>query len=214
MKIRLGIAEDDRYLMKTIKANLSLFDDVDVVFCASNGIEVLEHVNNMTVDLILMDINMPQLDGIKTTYKIKKKFPEIKVIMHTVFDENDKIFDSILAGANGYLLKGTKPDRMKLAIEDVMVGGAPLSPTIATKALQLIKGSSEEGRKEFNLTNRELEILTHIANGKGYQEIATLLFISAGTVRKHIENIYQKLQVHNKVDAVKLALKYNLVVPE
>ncbi len=212
MKIQIGIAEDDYHLMKSIKANLSLFDEVNVVFCATNGNEVLECIKESKVDLILMDINMPQLNGIKTTYEVKKKYPKIKIIMHTIFDENDKIFDSILAGANGYLLKGVKPDKMKLAIEEVMEGGAPMSPTIATKALQLIKGSSEQNRKEFNLTKRELEILTQIANGMGYQDIASQLFISPGTVRKHVENIYQKLQVHNKVDAVKLALKYKLVV--
>jgi DNA-binding NarL/FixJ family response regulator len=133
--------------------------------------------------------------------------------MLTVFDESDKIFDSILAGANGYLLKDEKPTKLYEAIEEALDDGAPMSPAIANKALRLIRGGTKEVLKpvEFGLTAREVEILDYIAAGKNYTVIADALFISPKTVRKHIENIYKKLQVHNKVEAIQLAQRHGML---
>lgn len=214
MKIRVGLVEDSSDLTKSISAKLRLFDHVELIFTARNGVEAIDQLADHEVDLLLMDINMPVMNGIEATRRIKEQFPEVKIIIHTVFDDNDKIFESILAGASGYLLKDEKPGRLIEGMEEALEGGAPMSRSIATKALQLIRGTTLERRQEFNLTKRELQILNGLANGQNYQEIADELFISPKTVRKHIENIYQKLQVHNKVDAVKVAIQNQIVVPK
>ncbi len=211
MKIRVGLVEDNLDLVQSITTKLGMFDDVVLVFTAKNGIEVIDALKDHEVDLLLMDINMPAMNGIEATSRIRKQYPDIKIIIHTVFDDNDKIFESILAGASGYLLKDEKPERLIEGMEEAMEGGAPMSRSIAAKALQLIRKTSDEKRKDYNLTRRELEILNALANGQTYQEIALDLHISPKTVRKHIENIYQKLQVHNKVDAVRLAIKHNII---
>jgi DNA-binding NarL/FixJ family response regulator len=137
----------------------------------------------------------------------------VKIIMLTVFDDNDKVFNSIMAGASGYLLKDEKPARIISALEEAMDGGAPMSPTIAAKSLQLIRDVNvkPESKVDFELTAREMETLEHIAKGENYQVIADKLFISPKTVRKHIENIYRKLQVHNKMEAVQLAIKHGIL---
>jgi DNA-binding NarL/FixJ family response regulator len=215
MKIKVGLAEDNPNLARSTSANLNVFDNVELLFIAKNGKLVLNELEQHQPDIILMDINMPEMDGIEATKKVREQYPNVKVIMLTVFDENDKIFESILAGACGYLLKDERPARLIMALEDAMEGGAPMSPLIASKALQLIKIQSgngkEEAAEEFNLTKRELEILQYIAKGDSYQIIAGKLFISPKTVRKHIENIYRKLQVHNKVEAVQLAMNKKLI---
>lgn len=213
MKIRIGLAEDVPHLQIAISDTLANFENTELVFIAANGKEALEKLNNSKVDLILMDINMPVMNGIEATASIRKKYPDVKIVMLTVFDDGDNIFNAILAGANGYLLKDSKPARLITAIEDAMEGGAPMSPDIATKALQLIRGNRTEPlpeKNDFDLTKRELEILEQLATGDTYQEIADKLFISSKTVRKHIENIYGKLQAHNKVEAISIAKKHRL----
>ena len=212
-KIRIAIAEDIPELAKSIRQKFMVFEEVELVFMASNGLDLIEQLEQNPVDLVLMDINMPVMNGIDATRKVKEQFPDIKVIMHTVFDEEDKIFESILAGATGYLLKDDKPSKILLSIEEAMEGGAPMSVSIASKVLNFIKTDNEKSKEAFNLTNRELQILQQIGQGNNYQEIANLLFISPKTVRNHIEKIYKKLHVHNKVDAVKVAMKNKLIVP-
>lgn len=214
MKIRIALAEDIPHLQKAITDVLANFENAELIFTAPNGKEMLEKLNDQKVDLVLMDINMPVMNGIEATEAIRKKFPDMKIVMLTVFDDGDSIFNAILAGANGYLLKDSKPARLIAAIEDAMEGGAPMSPDIATKALQLIRGNRTEPlpeKNDFGLTKRELEILEQLATGNTYQEIADKLFISAKTVRKHIENIYGKLQAHNKVEAIQIAQKHKLL---
>ena len=159
---------------------------------------------------------MPEMDGIEATRIIKTKFPDIKIIMVTVFDRDDKIFEAIKAGASGYLMKDEKPSRIVAAIEEAIEGGAPMSPTIALKTLQMLRQQVVVGEtfvqniesvsspEVFNLSKREFEILEKIAEGITYQQIGDKLFISAKTVRKHIEHIYEKLQVHTRFDAVKI----------
>jgi DNA-binding NarL/FixJ family response regulator len=214
MMIRIGLAEDVTHLQKAIAEVLANFENTELVFTAANGQEMVDLVNKHKVDLLLMDINMPVMNGIEATAVIRKRFPEMKIVMLTVFDDGDSIFKAILAGANGYLLKDSKPARLIAAIEDAMEGGAPMSPNIATKALQLIRGNRTEAlpeKNDFDLTKRELEILEQLATGDTYQEIADKLFISSKTVRKHIENIYGKLQAHNKVEAIQIGQKHGLI---
>lgn len=215
MSISLGIVEDKPELIRSVMEKVSLFDNVDVMWVAENGAQAIDEVRRLAPEVILMDINMPVMNGIEATAFISEHYPAVKVVMLTVFDESDKIFDSILAGACGYLLKDEKPARLLLAIEEAIEGGAPMSPAIASKALRLIRSElsdRQSGRKlDFGLSNREMEILEGIGRGESYQIISEKLNISPGTVRKHIENIYRKLQVHNKVEAVQLALKHGIL---
>ncbi len=217
MPLKILIAEDNNRLARALIEKLAFFDDFQVKGWEPNGQALLDRVEReKVVDLVLMDVNMPVRDGISATEELKKRFPQVKVVMSTVFDEEEYIFRAILAGANGYLLKDERPEKLHAAIREVMEGGAPMSATVARKALNLIRYNArltekETESQEFNLTPREYEILEQLGTGRNYNEIAGNLFISAGTVRKHIENIYQKLQVHNKVEAIQVALRNRLI---
>lgn len=217
MKINLAFAEDNDFLAKSLTEKLKIFSNqFTLMFRARNGAEMIEYLNsNDGVQVILMDIEMPIMDGIKATEKISKKFPEIKIIMLTVFDDDDKIFNAIKAGANGYLLKDESVDKIVDGINIVLEGGAPMSATIASKTLRLLRNSDLQRTKseedDFNLSKREIEILENLKLGLDYQQTAEKLFISPFTVRKHIENIYRKLQVNNKMQAVQKATAHNIV---
>ena len=211
-KIRVALVEDVPELARILFDKFNSFEEIELIFVASNGLDAIEKLENHSVDVILMDINMPIMNGIDATEKVKAKYPDIKVIMHTVLDEEDKIFESILAGATGYLLKDDKPSKILLSIEEAMEGGAPMNASIASKVLGFVKTNTEKSNQDFNLTKRELQILQRIGKGENYQQIADVLFVSPKTIRNHIEKIYKKLQVHNKVDAVTVALRNKLIV--
>ena len=217
MKIKVALAEDNNRLAISIKENLTLFnDDIEFVFRAANGKELLKLLQTeIAVEVILMDIEMPVMDGIKATELVKQNYPQIKIIMLTVFDDEERIFQSILAGASGYLLKDESPDKLFEGIKMIMEGGAPMSPSIAFKALNLLRNSERKIEKDKteiqSLSSREVEVLEQISKGLDYIKIADNLFLSPFTVRKHIENIYKKLQVHNKVEAIQKALRNNIL---
>jgi DNA-binding NarL/FixJ family response regulator len=216
MKLKIAIAEDNHFLAKAVIEKLSFFDDFNFKFKAVNGAELIGKLEvNHNIDVILMDIQMPELDGIKATEIIKNKYPQIKIIMLTVFDDDENVFKSILAGANGYLLKEINAESLHKSILEVMNGGAAMTPSIALKALNLLRNPLDvENKKELdniNLTKRETDVLLQLSKGLNYNLIAENLFISSGTVRKHIENIYRKLQVHNKMEAVQKAKKHKLI---
>ncbi len=156
-----------------------------------------------------MDISMPGMTGIECTAKIKSLYPSVHIVMLTVYEDDSQIFDSLRAGASGYILKRAPLEEIISAIRDVQTGGAPMSPSIAKKVLNFF---NESGKKinEYNLTSREKEILQELINGLSYKKIAETLFISLDTVRSHIKNIYQKLHVTSKSEAVVKALKDRL----
>ena len=217
MKIRIALAEDKPFLATSIQEKLSLFaDDIEFRFWVSNGKVMLEKLaENHAIDAILMDIEMPEMDGIEATAEIVAQYPHIKIIMLTVFDDEQRIFNAIQAGAMGYLLKDEPPQKLHESIKMIMDGGAPMSPTIAAKSLKLLRNpsraESETTGEDFNLGKREIEVLEHLSQGLDYQKIAENLFISPATVRKHIENIYRKLQVNNKMRAVNKAIRHNII---
>lgn len=178
---------------------------LSLVLVAANGSELIRDLHkSVQVDVIIMDVNMPVMDGITATREVNARWPQIKVIMFTVFDDEENLFASILAGASGYLMKDESAANIIAAIQEAMEGGAPMSPGIARKALALIRSGKPRPQvtEESSLTPRETEILEHLSKGLSYDQIAGNLNISGGTVRKHIENIYRKLQVNNKVEAV------------
>ena len=217
MKIKIALAEDNDLLAGSIKEKLELFSDrIEFKFRAKNGKELIEKLEaDSNIDTILMDIEMPELNGIEATGFIRNKYSGIKVIMLTVFDDEEKIFNSIQAGANGYLLKDESPDRIFESIEMIINGGAPMSPIIAAKTLELLRNPIalliDDPKDDFSLSKREIEVLEQLSKGEDYIKIANLLFISPATVRKHIENIYKKLEVHNKVQAIQKAIKHKII---
>jgi DNA-binding NarL/FixJ family response regulator len=216
MNIKIAIAEDNSFLSKVVIEKLSFFNDLKYKFRGINGIELIEKLDrDHNVDVILMDIQMPEMDGIATTEIVKKKYPHIKIIMITVFDDDENIFNAIKAGANGYLLKEVDAENLHKCILEVINGGAPMTPSIALKTLNLLRNpilaENDDAINEIKLSNRETGILEHLSIGLNYNEIADNLIISPSTVRKHIENIYKKLQVHNKVEAVLKAKKHKLI---
>ena len=217
MSIKLAITEDNYFLGKAIEEKLSFFNDINHKFTAKNGAELIVTLEeNHHLDVILMDNQMPVMDGIKATEIVKNKYPHIKIIMLTVLDDDDYIFNAIKAGANGYLLKEIEAEKLHKSIIEVLEGGAPMSPSIALKTLNLLRNpgsveNNELNSEEISLSKRETEILEHLSKGLKYNDIAGNLIISPATVRKHIENIYKKLHVHNKMEAVIKAQQHKLI---
>lgn len=213
--IKIAIIDDNSFLITSIKEKLSFFDDIQIKFTANNGADLLKKVEeNHNVDVLLMDIEMPVLNGIETTAIIKQKYPQIKVIMLTVFDNDENIFNAIQAGADGYLLKDVNPNELHQGILETLNGGAAMNPSIALKTLKLLRNPisfENTSNEEINLSVREIEVLEQLAQGLSYTIIADNLFLSPSTIRKHIENIYKKLQVHSKIEAVQKARNNNLI---
>jgi DNA-binding NarL/FixJ family response regulator len=216
MNIKIAIAEDNSFLAKAVIEKLSFFNDLQFKFKSVNGAELIGKLEaNHNIDVILMDIQMPEMDGIIATEIVKAKYPHIKILMLTVFDDDENIFNAIKAGASGYLLKEIAPENLHKCILEVINGGAPMTPSIAIKTLNLLRNPlSIKNRiklEEVKLSNREIDVLEQLGKGLNYNEIADNLIISPATVRKHIENIYKKLQVRNKMEAVLKAQKHNLI---
>jgi DNA-binding NarL/FixJ family response regulator len=214
--IKIGIIDDNSFLIKAIKEKLSFFDDLQIKFTAIHGEDLLQKLaENHNVDVLLMDIEMPVLNGIEATKAVKNKFPQIKIIMLTVFDNDENIFNAIKAGADGYLLKEVDPKSLHQGIHETLNGGAAMNPSIALKTLKLLRNPIEFQNttevEEITLSPREVEVLEQLSKGLSYTVIAENLFLSPSTVRKHIENIYTKLQVHSKLEAVQKAKQNNII---
>ena len=214
--IKIGIIDDNSFLIKAIKEKLSFFDDLQIKFTAIHGEDLLQKLaENHNVDVLLMDIEMPVLNGIEATKAVKNKFPQIKIIMLTVFDNDENIFNAIKAGADGYLLKEVDPKSLHQGIHETLNGGAAMNPSIALKTLKLLRNPIEFQNttevEEITLSSREVEVLEQLSKGLSYTIIAENLFLSPSTVRKHIENIYTKLQVHSKLEAVQKAKQNNII---
>lgn len=216
MPLKLAIVDDNSFLIHAVKEKLSFFDDIQIKHTALNGSELLSRLEeNKHVDVILMDIEMPVLNGIETTQIVKQKYPQIKIIMLTAFDNDVNIFNAIKAGADGYLLKEINPKDLYSGILDTLDGGAAMNPSIALKTLKLLRNpesiENEKDKEHISLSKREVEVLEQLSKGLSYTVIAENLFLSPSTVRKHIENIYKKLQVHSKIEAVQKAKRHNII---
>jgi DNA-binding NarL/FixJ family response regulator len=210
--IQIAIVEDISRLAETLKRKVLLSSDFKVKYIASNGLDIIECLEkNHSIDVIIMDINMPQMNGIEATRIISKRWPQIKIVMSSIFDDEQNLFDAMIAGASGYLLKDEPPQKIHRAIFEALEGGMPMSTMIAKKALQLIRRStpSQTSTVTFShqLTERETEVLEQLSKGLSYERIADNLFISYGTIRKHVENIYRKLGVNNRTGAIDKAQK-------
>lgn len=223
MKIPIGIVDDKTQNRLSLAERINYSDDIEVVLMASNGNDFLDQLKSLSADqqpaVVLMDIEMPGMDGIETVRVGKQLYPSIKFLMLTVFDDDDKIFEAIKAGAGGYLLKDEKVPVIIDCIEQLQeVGGAPMSPRIARKAFDLLMKASLpeketviEEKNDYRLSVRETEVLKLLVDGFDYKAIAEKLFLSSHTVRKHIANIYHKLHVTSKAQAIKLATNNKLI---
>lgn len=214
--IKIAIVDDNSFLINAIKEKLSFFEDIQFKYSASNGKEIIQKLEqDKNIDVILMDIEMPVMNGIEATLEIKKRYPQIKIIMLTVFDNDENIFNAIKAGADGYLLKEVDPNGLYQGILETLSGGAAMTPSIALKTLKLLRNPIDfetiDSEEEIKLTSREIDVLEQLSRGLSYSIIAENLFLSPSTVRKHIENIYSKLQVHSKLEAVQKAKRNNLI---
>lgn len=214
--IKLAVVDDIKTVRETIVNKLQLSKDLTVVKQFSNGKEILHAMmQGLEVDVIVMDIEMPEMDGIKATEKIISNYPNVKILMCTVFDDETNLFKAICAGAKGYLLKDEKPEKIHRAVFETMEGGSAMSASMALKSLDLIKNATVKEKQEISpenqLSKRETEMLEYIASGKSYEQVADAAGISYGTVRKHLENIYKKLNVHSKLEAVNKARKDGLL---
>jgi DNA-binding NarL/FixJ family response regulator len=172
---------------------------------------VIQNIVKNIPDVALMDIDMPNVNGIEGLLLIKKQFPDVKILMQTVFEDDDKIFASICAGADGYILKKTPPAKLIDAINEVVSGGAPMTPTVARQVLQLFNNRNKKSTTDFNLTAREHEILAMLVQGLSYKMIANKCNVSYSTVNSHITHIYEKLHVKSGTEAVAKAIGQKLL---
>ncbi len=214
--IQIAIVEDITRIAEALKAKILLSPDFKLKFSAANGQEIIKLLErDHNVDVIIMDINMPVMNGIEATAQITNRWPQIKIVMSSVFDDEQNLFDAMMAGACGYLLKDEVPQKIHRSIFEALEGGMPMSAMIAKKALQLIRRSSpsEHTRDQidYQLTEREVEVLEQLSKGLSYEQIADNLFISYGTVRKHVENTYRKLGVNNRTGALDKAQKGGII---
>jgi len=199
--ISIAIIEDDKITRETLK---SLIETTEGFECAGTFADAeagLEFLAGHPVDIVLMDIHLPVMDGIECVRQLKSVHPEMQFIMCTIFQDDDSVFNALKAGATGYLLKNDDPGKIIDAIRELHSGGSPMTPRIARRVLESFKRTAVNEDIHL-LTNRESEMLGLLAKGFRYKEIADKLFISTATVRTHIYNIYQKLHVQSRTDAI------------
>lgn len=207
----IGLIDDNDVLRKSMQLLLQNSGDFDVVFSLRDARDVLQQTEAFMPHLLLMDIDMPGINGIEAVKMLKRDFPAVDIVMFTVFEDDDKIFKSVMAGASGYLLKKTQPAKLLEALNEFVQGGAPMTGSIATRVLQMFRKQSQQSAASFNLSPRELDILTGLTDGKSYRIIAAERFLSTETVRSHVKNIYEKMHVHSKAEAVAKAFREKLI---
>lgn len=208
--IRIAVFDDNAPRRKSLEALIALCPIMEFVGGFPDCSNVVSHLEKLQPDVVLMDIAMPNVDGIQGVSLIKKHLPEVRIIMQTIFEDNDKIFASLQAGAEGYILKNTSGEKILQSIEEVYNGGAFMTPSVALQVIRFFNNQKNKGN-QYNLTPKEKEVLSLLSEGKSYKMVASLLDISYFTVNSHIKKIYEKLQVHSVGEAVAFALKKNIV---
>jgi DNA-binding NarL/FixJ family response regulator len=215
-RIRLMIADDHELFRRGLRMVLEDEDDIEVIDEAGDGEAAVELAREHAPDVVVMDVRMPGLTGIEATRRIKEEEPGTKILVLTISDEEDDLYEAIKAGANGYLLKEISIDEIAHAVRSVHGGQSLISPSMASKLLDefasMIK--KEEQKEEVpapRLTPREMEVLEHVAQGMNNREIAKALFISENTVKNHVRNILEKLHLHSRMEAVVYAVREKLL---
>src|SRR5258706_777473 len=212
MEIKVAIFEDNSNMREGLYQLINGSQGFTCTGAFPNCDDLVQRIEKSNPDVIVMDIEMPGISGIEGVKLVKENFPEMKILMETIFEDDKKIFDSICEGAEGYILKHTPPVEILGAIKEIYEGGSPMTPTIANRVLKMIKSQrASDSKNLFNLTDREKEILSCLVEGMSYKLIADECAISIDTVNVHIKNIYKKLQVHSKSEAVAKAIKGKIV---
>lgn len=206
------IVEDDLLFRESLIDLVETEDHLQLEFVGGSIEEAFEAFGKAQApDIILEDIGLPGMSGIEAIAHYKEKFPEVLIIMLTIFDDDERVFEALKAGADGYLLKRTPGDQILQGIADVLAGGAPISPSIAKQIMRMLVQPAKPKSKEAILTKRETTILEHLVKGETIDEIGEVLFISRHTVDTHTKNIYRKLQVHNRSTLTAKAIKEGLI---
>lgn len=206
------IVEDDQVFRESLKQLVTIDRQLELTLIADCVEKAFEHfLLKPDPNVILQDVGLPGLSGIEAIPYYKKQYPEVKIIILTIFDDDERVFEAIKNGADGYLLKRTPGSDILKGIRDMLAGGAPISPEIAKKMLSLLSGKTSRTKKESNLTKREKTILEYLVDGFTIDMISAELHISSHTVDTHAKNIYRKLQVHSRGEVVSKALKEGLI---
>jgi DNA-binding NarL/FixJ family response regulator len=200
--IRVAIVEDNQILRKSMEQLFAQTDDIRCVASIKNLLNVVSVFQKVMPDIVLMDIGLPDISGIEGVRTLKNNFDNMQILMFTVFEDDEKIFEAIREGASGYLLKKTRPQEIIEAIRELYEGGSPMSPSVARRVVHFFQSGSPLKEDDYQLTSREKEILFALVDGLSYKKIAAKYYLSVHTIRKHISSIYEKLHVHSKSQAV------------
>ncbi len=212
--MKILLVDDQLLFRKGLRALLEAEDDIEIVSEASNGQEALDKVKAYRPDVVLMDVHMPGCDGIQGTRLIKADHPEVKIVILTISDEDDDLFEAIKAGAEGYLLKNLRPEELTQMLRSVMANEAPVSPAIASKLLGEFRRQPRQDHGQASgpeLTAREREVLQLVAEGLSNAEIGLRLCVVEGTVKNHLHNLLEKLHLHNRVQAAAYGIRAGMV---
>jgi len=202
MPITVSIIEDDRRVRESLAVLINGADNLRCLSTHATGEEALQEIGHKQPDVVLMDINLPGISGIECVRKLKAQAPKLQILMLTMYEDDEKVFQSLVAGASGYLVKRTSPAELLRAIGEVYTGASPMSGKIARTVVEYFQKLKTDSPRQQYLSKREEEILNLLAKGYRYKEIADTLSISFETVRSHLKNIYDKLHVHSRTEAV------------
>jgi DNA-binding NarL/FixJ family response regulator len=211
MAIKVVLFEDNPQLREGLTMLINGSDGFEVLAAFKNCENAVAEVEAYKPDVILMDIDMPGVNGIEGLKRIRAVDNQVKILMLTVFDDNKNVFDAISNGANGYILKKTPPARLLEYIAEAQTGGAPMTASIATQVLRMFSSMNNEKGEDYNLSEREKQVLQLLVDGYSYKMIAAEMYIAIDTVRSHIKKIYEKLHVNSKSEAVAKAFKDRIV---
>lgn len=209
--IKLLLYEDNPQLREGLTMLISGSEGFDVLAAFKNCENIIDEVDAFRPDVILMDIDMPGVNGIEGLKRVRAVNADVKILMLTVFDDNKNVFEAISNGANGYILKKTPPAKLLEYIAEAQTGGAPMTASVATQVLKMFSSMNNEKGEDYNLSDREKQVLQLLVDGYSYKMIAGEMFIAIDTVRSHIKKIYEKLHVNSKSEAVAKAFKDRLV---
>lgn len=210
-KSKVVVFEDNPHLRDTMNFLVNMSDRFVCVCTFPDTRDLVNKLARYEPDLVIMDIEMPGMNGIDSTRLLKQHFPDVKVLVYTVFDDDERIFQALCAGGSGYLLKSSTPEQVLRALDDLVAGGAALSPAVAERMVKYFRSNVSYATADYDLTAREKETLQQMVEGKSYKMMADAMSVSVETVKYHVKNIYRKLHVSSSSEAVSKAIKQNIV---